>query len=160
MKKEKRITSVIFLSITLLISIFLINAADPLGLTDKLDPDLLQFLYAIAPLIVLFIFSIISIVKANRTLMALQLLLWWVYTIFILVKVFAYFDIIWNFGFLGTEISKTLITFPTEGKEYSWSVIGLFINAIVGLFMSLKNSYITSMFGKATRVRYVNNYQI
>lgn len=150
MKKERIIIFAIFLLSIILLNLFAISASDPFGLSDKISPDMLILLYALLPLIILLIFSILAIRKGSKTLLSLQLFIWWIYTLYIGVKVYAFLDYYLNLGFISRELIDKLVDVSLMENSSSY-LIGIVVNVIVGLYMGIYNSKIVRIFGRINR---------
>jgi hypothetical protein len=150
MKKERILIFAIFLLTIILINLFLISAADPFRLSDYINPDVLIVLFALLPAIILFLFSIIAIRKGSRTLVSLQLFLWWIYLLFVGVKVYAYLDIYLNLGFMSKDLINKIVDISLVESSNAY-LLAIVINAIVAFYMSFYNSKVVKILGGINR---------
>ena len=147
MKKE---TILLFSVIIILINLVLVLASNPFEdmFSSRFETGVVGFIISMIPLAFLLILTYISFRKANRTLMSIQLLLWYVFTAYVCIRAFSYLDIYLNLGFLPSEVIKFFTTdnVPVNETEKYWYQMSIFVNAAVGLLMSFGNKSFRKIF--------------
>ena len=167
MKKEKTLLILISLNFILL-SIFLINASNPFeDLISNFNLGVLGFIISLIPMLILLFITYLSIRKASRLLMTIQLLLWWIFTIYMCLRAFSFLSVTLNLGFIPSDILNFFTTsnVPTNENQHYWYMLSIYANAIIGLIMSFANSIVLKIMLKIVvtvfgRRNYPANYQI
>lgn len=149
MKKE---TILLFIISAILINLTLILASNPIEdvFSSSFDMGIMGFILSLVPALILLFITYVSLKKANRALMVLQLLLWWVFTIYVSLKAFAFLNVYFNLGFM-PKIAIDFFTtneVPIEETQHYWYVISIYANTVIGLIMSFGNEIIAKIFIK------------
>jgi len=84
------------------------------------------------PLAILFSVTYLSVVKASRTLMTTQWLLWLIYLCFVGMKIFFSAWIYWDWGY--TQYISQIVTLPLEAESF-WYWASTFTSGIVAAIM-------------------------
>ena len=152
MKKERNIIVLVFASIIILISIFLVSASNPFeDIFSNFETGIIGFIISLVPAIILMIITYISLKKAKVGLMIFQVLLWWIFTIYVCLRAFAFSNYYFNLGFMPQVAIDFFTTnnVPTDPNSHYWYVLSIYINAGIGLVMSLGNGVIRKIFIRA-----------
>ena len=162
MKKETILSLALFV---ILINLTLILASNPFEdiFSSRFETGVMGLMITLLPAIFLLFLTYISLRRANRTLMSIQLLLWYVFTIYMCFRALAYLDPYLNLGFTPKVIINFFTTdnVPFNAAEKYWFQMSIYVNAIIGLIMSFGNGMLRKiLIKKARRVVYVNDFQI
>ncbi len=149
MKKE----IIILLTIpAILINLTLILASNSFEdiFSSSFDIGVLGFILNLIPAMILLIITYISFKKASRSLMTIQLLLWWIFTIYVCLRAFAFLNLYLNLGFMPKVAIDffTINNVPIDENQHYWYVLSIFINAGIGLIMSFGNGIFMKFFTK------------
>jgi hypothetical protein len=155
MKKKSKIILIVsaFFGF-ILYSLFLVSAATTTNYTTRIidffnnfNSGTQGFLLSLLPLAFLIVISIFLIKKGNRTLLAIEWLIWLLYAIFMLSKVFAFFNIYFGWNIIPINYSIQLINPPAllSKDAYFWFAISILINTIAALILSFKNNLLINI---------------
>ena len=152
MKKERSIVLLVFASIIILISLFLVSASNPFeDIFSNFETGIIGFIISLVPAIILIIITYISLKRAKVGLMTLQLLLWIVFTIYMCLRASAFSNLEYNLGFMPQAAIDFFTTdnVPTDPDGHYWYVLSIYVNAGIGLIMSFGNGVIRKIFIRA-----------
>jgi hypothetical protein len=130
--------------LSLLISIpfsFLLTAfvtpASVLGIIRSYE-SLPLTIMTILPLLLFFALTYLSVAKGNRTLMTVQLLAWWIYFAYVVIKLAAFWFTVWGW----VPSGWTFVNVPVWGtEEASYYAIAMLITAILSGLMAILNGF-------------------
>jgi len=148
MKKKSCIFLYVFALSIILISLYLVSASNPFeDFFTNSQTGILGFILSLVPVIVLSLITYLSLKKGSRSLMTLQVLLWWIFTVYFCFRAFAFLDVSNNLGFMPKNIIDFFISStPTDDNQAYWYMLSIYVNAGIGLVVSLGNGVIRKIF--------------
>lgn len=139
MKKE---LVLLFTIPAILINVVLVLASNQFeNIFSNFDMGIIGFFISLIPAIILLMITYASFKKASVGLMTFQVLLWWLFTLYVFVRAFAFLDYDFNLGFMPKNLVDFFITdnVPTDPDGYFWYQTSIYINAAIGLIMTFGN---------------------